>query len=79
MNILGKKVKTMIDMKQLNKLLQEKVDEIYKICEENGIESLSIAILSTEKYASFFNNYRETDKNIDNVKINGEWYDFKGE
>ena len=68
----------MTDMK-LNKLLQEKVDELYKICEENGIETLSVAVRPFTKYASFFNNHWEIDKKIDCYKLDGKWFDFYGE
>ena len=65
--------------KEITKLLQEKVDEIYNICEENGIQILSVDVKPLTKYASFFNNYWETDKKTDSAKLNGKWYNIEGE
>jgi hypothetical protein len=68
-----------MEHKEITKLLQEKVDEIYKICKENGIETLSVCVRPLTKYATFFNNHWETDKRFDRVKMNGKWHDIKGE
>ena len=65
--------------KEITKILQEKVDEIYKICEENGIETLYVSVRPFTKYASFFNNHWEIDEKIDYYKLDGKWFDFYGE